>query len=277
MIDNSTFNKLEILKFYMLINSRTVGILFNTLPIQEDKNIKNIEIKNFVCYFNPQYIENENFEELIINIGSKTIQFYFECDDYEAINCFVIYSFMKSFMWYHREKFQRTYNENFNILIKNLSHIDNKKRTIIYCSNIVQPYYQYDYNFSNAISNLSYDTDLINQFNSININTNVNLLIDRCKFLFHIQYFSSLTDMSTFFKKYVHNFHHFLLFLFVLRYSFWQSVSVNFMRYYQPAFNILNIVMNINIKIDSFKSEELNKKITKFFSNFSLEEKDWYL
>ena len=276
MINNSTFNKLEILRFYMLINSRTVGILFCTLPMQEDKNIKDIEIKNFICYFNPQYIENENFEELIINIGSKTIQFYFECDDYEAINCFVIYSFMKSFMWYHREKFQRTYNENFNILIKNLFHIDSKKSTIIYCSNIVQPYYKYDHNFNNAISNLSYDTDLINQFNSINTNTNVNLLIDRCKFLFHIQYFSSLT-MSTFFKKYVHNFQHFLLFLFVLRYSFWQSISVNFMRYHQPAFDILNIVMNINIKIDSFKNEELNKKITKFFSNFSLEEKDWYL
>lgn len=276
MIENNVYNKLEILRLHMLINSRAVGILFYTLPIQENKNIKDIEIKNFICYFNPDYIENKNFEKLIINIEMKTIQFYFECDDYEAVNSFVIYSFMRNYIWFYREKFKRTYNENFNILIKNLSHIDSKKSTIIYCTNVVQPYHIYDKFFINAISNLSYDINLISQFNSTNTNTNTNLLIERCKFLFHIQYFSSLTNMSTFFKKYVHNFQHFLLFLFILRYSFQQSVSINFMRYHQPAFDILNIITNINIKIDSFKNEELDKKITKFFSNFSLEEKDWY-
>ena len=258
MIENNILNKLEILRLHMLINSRAVGILFCTLPIQENKNIKDIEIKNFICYFNPDYIENKIFEELIINMGMKTIQFFFECDDYEAINYFVIYSFMKNYMWFHQEKFQRTNNDNFNILMKNLPYIDMKKSTIIYCTNIVQPYYKYNNNFNNAISNLSYDINLMNQFNNINTNTNINSLIERCKFLFHVQYFSSLTDMSTFFKKYVHNFQHFLLF-------------------FQPAFDILNIVLNINIRIDSFKNEELNKKITKFFSNFSLEEKDWYL
>jgi len=184
---------------------------------------------------------------------------------------------MKNYMWFHREKFQRTRNENFNILMKNLPYIDMKKSTIIYCANIVQPYYKYDHNFNNTISNISYDINLINQFNSININTNINSLIERCKFLFHIQYFSSLIDISTFFKKYIYNFQHFLLFLFILRYSFQQSALINFMRYHKPAFDILNIILNINIKIDSFKNEELNKKITKFFSNFSLEEKDWYL
>ena len=243
MIENNILNKLEILRLHMLINSRAVGILFCTLPIQENKNIKDIEIKNFICYFNPDYIENKIFEELIINMGMKTIQFFFECDDYEAINYFVIYSFMKNYMWFHQEKFQRTNNDNFN----------------------------------NAISNLSYDINLIYQFNNISINANTNLLIERCKFLFHIQYFFSLTDMSTFFKKYIHNFQHFLSFLFILRYNFQQSALINFMRYHKPAFDILNIILNINIKIDSFKNEELNKKITKFFSNFSLEEKDWYL
>ena len=49
----------------MLIDSRAVGILFYTLPIQENKNIKDIEVKDYVLYFNPDYIENKNFEELI--------------------------------------------------------------------------------------------------------------------------------------------------------------------------------------------------------------------
>ena len=276
MIENNTLNKLEILRFYMLVNFNTIGILAYTLPIQENKSIKNIEIKDYILYFNSNYIENEKFINIVLNISIKTVQFYFEYNNYEVLYSYVIH--IINCYWLEQEKnIKISYKDSLNILANNLKKVNIQKQTIIYYTEKAKQFCKHNDNYDNAIRNLLCNKQLINFFNNININTNINSFIERCQFLFYEPQFTLSEDMKKFFNKYVHNFQHFFLFYFIMRYIFNDLISLNFMRYHKPAFDIINIVLDIDIKNESFKDEELNKKITNFFTNFSLEEKDWYL
>ena len=139
MIENNIYNKLELLRSHILISSRVVGILFCTLPIQENKNIKDIEIKDYCVYFNPKYIENEKLINIIINISIKVIQFFFECDDYEAINSFVIQILNSNNIVNNKEK-NLISKDELSFLVANLANINIQKKTIIYYAEKLQLY-----------------------------------------------------------------------------------------------------------------------------------------
>ena len=68
--------KVELLRLHILLHTPFIGSLFFTLPIKENNNIHDIEIKNYIFYFNSYYINNDNFEDMLININCKIIQFF---------------------------------------------------------------------------------------------------------------------------------------------------------------------------------------------------------
>ena len=273
MINNNTYNKLEILRLYMLINSDITGILFCTLPSQENKNIKSIEIKNYILYFNPDYIENEKLINIIINIGIKVIQFYFECDNCKIINSFVIQILNSNNIVNNKEK-DLISEDELSLLIANLANINIQKQTIIYYAEKLQLCNKRNmYSYYQAINNLSYDYELFNKSNIVNINNNS--FIERCQFLFYKPQFNSFEDINNFFNKYIHNFQHFILFCFILRYYFMRQRNIRdilfqFVYQHQSIFHIINIIDNINLN-NSFKNIEFNKKIINYFNNFQLE------
>ena len=275
MIKNNAKNRLEILRLHMLINSILIGNLFYTLPIKENNNIHDIEIKNYIFYFNSYYIENENFEDMITNISIKILQFYFECDDYNAIYCFTIHAFMQRYLWFHKQNYNNTYDDNYNILANNLLTIDNKKSTIIYFANEIQSIQYNNNNFNNIIHNLSHNQSLLTNLYSLNIN--INSLQERCWFIFNTYNFDSLKKMNIFIKKYIHSFSQFILFLFLLRYHISSNILTQSMRYYNSAFKILNICQNIYFHSNSFQTKELKEQLNIYFYNFSLEKEDSYL
>ena len=269
MIENNTLNKLELLRAHMLVNSALVGLLFYTLPIKENKNIKNIEVKNYCLYFNPKYIENNNIEDIIIKISTKVIQFYFECE-YDEAYCFTISAFMQSYMWFHREKYKFSYNKNFNILVNKLKKINIKKSTIIHCAEKIHHIKYSNQYFNTTIHNLSYDNKLINQFNK-NIINNIDTFHNRCQILFKNYQFNNIKEINNFFNIYINNFYQIILFLSILRCNMPKNLAWIFIRDNQHIFsNFFSIINDIYFRIKSFNTKEFSERFNKLCQEFIL-------
>lgn len=198
MIENNTFNKVELLRAHMLIHSVLLGALFCTLPIQENNDIKNVEIKNYIFYFNSDYIENENFENIVVNISINLIQFYFECNNYDINLMFTIKAFLSRYRWYRYDKYQNFFDDNMNILADKLKKINIQKSSIIYYSNRNQQFRTYNHiKFDNVIQHLPHDSNFIQH--DINNDVDINSVVERCQFIFQILFFDSISEMNIFF------------------------------------------------------------------------------
>ena len=269
MIENNTINKLELLRAHMLVNSSLIGLLFYTLPIKENNNIKNIEVKNYCLYFNPKYIKNNNIEDIVIKISMKVIQFYFECEYNEAY-CFTISTFMQSYIWFHRAKYKFLYNKNYNLLANQLKQINIKKRTIIHCAEKIYPIKYSNKHFHNVIHNLLYDSELINQFNNFQEIINPNNYFNRCQILFKNYQFNNVNNINIFFQKNIKNFPLFILFLSILRHNLTKNNAWLFIRDNQYIFSdLISIINDIYFRIKSFNTKEFNEQFNTFCQNFN--------
>lgn len=266
MIANITYNKIEILRVYMMIYTSFSGRLFYTLPIKEDNSINDIKIKNFIFYFNSRYIENTSFKDLLNNINIKVMQFYFECD-YNTACCYTAHNLDASYLVNDCVKYTGSPEESYDILANKMQQLNLEKSTVIYYTNKVKSIKFRFQKFQNIINNLSHDSNLIN-YKLINVNSD--LFNERCQFMFKKYIFDNKEQVDICFKQYVHTFPQFILFLFAVKYNITQFVLEKFINDdHYLLFNIMDIIHLIHYNNYSFQHIKVNNEINNYFNKLN--------
>lgn len=279
-------DKIKILQIHSLIHNKVLGTLFCSLSIKEDNNIDKIKIKDFIFYYNSDYINFTPFSKLVFKIYYEIIKFYF-CFDlyppniqfhkwkYSFINC--TYNLLAGCeKWYWNiflnfDKYllipQRCYQQLINqeLSVGYEIQFDIKKLTTInFICNLGQFFY-WDYLAGSTKIRKEYEyihnNSKYNNFSQFTCNTNLNknkTYIDKINIIFNKDLFK-----STLWKKDIFNNLELLLlnYLYIQPYIIYYDLYKDI--YSQMQSYIYFFIMKL-FKYKSFQDQKFLKEINQF-------------